>query len=262
MATVTVTGRTDTKERRRSKKDMEKRQNEEMEIDLLELFGVLIRKWKFLLLGLIIGGVLAGGYTWLQTPVYQSTAKLYVLSSTTSITSVADLQLGTELSTDFVEIAQSRPVIDAAIETLEADEGITLTRDEVHTMTTVSVKTDTRILSIAVQNEDPELACSLANALSEATADQMAAITKSDPPTTFERAEVEKEPMDNNLTRNTAVGALAGLIIMALIFVIPYLTNDKICTTEDVEKYLETGVLGTIPDMKGGYHSKNAKRKA
>ena len=138
MATVTVTGRTDTKERRRSKKDMEKRQNEEMEIDLLELFGVLIRKWKFLLLGLIIGGVLAGGYTWLQTPVYQSTAKLYVLSSTTSITSVADLQLGTELSTDFVEIAQSRPVIDTAIETLEADEGITLTRDEVHTMTSLS----------------------------------------------------------------------------------------------------------------------------
>ena len=85
----------------------------------------------------------------------------------------------------------------------------------------------------------------------------MAAITKSDPPTTFERAEVEKEPMDNNLTRNTAVGALAGLIIMALIFVIPYLTNDKICTTEDVEKYLETrrfgndsGYEGRIPQQK------------
>ena len=85
-AMVMDMARKDTEERRRSKKDMEKRQNEEMEIDLLELFGVLIRKWKFLLLGLIIGGVLAGGYTWLQTPVYQSTAKLYVLSSTTSRT--------------------------------------------------------------------------------------------------------------------------------------------------------------------------------
>lgn len=235
---------------------MDKRQNEEMEIDLLELFGVLIRKWKFLLLGLVVGGLLAGGYTWLKTPVYQSTAKLYVLSSTTSITSVADLQLGTELSTDFVEIAQSRPVIDTAIETVEEDEGITLTREEVQQMTEVSVKTDTRILSIAVENEDPELACVLANALSEATADQMAAITKSDPPTTFERAEVEQEPIDNGMTRNVGVGALAGLIIVALIFVIPYLTNDKIQTSEDVEKYLETGVLGMIPEQKSG------KRKA
>lgn len=238
---------------------MDKRQNEEMEIDLLELFGVLIRKWKFLLLGLIIGGVLAGGYTYMQTPVYESTAKLYVLSSTTSITSVADLQLGTELSSDFVEIAQSRPVIDTAIETVKEEEGVSLTREQVQAMTTVSVKEDTRILSIAVRSEDPELACDVANALSDATAEQMAEITKSDPPTTFERAEAEKDPIDNGMRKNAGVGALAGLLIMALIFVIPYLTNDKICTPEDVEKYLETGVLGMIPEARKGYHSRSGK---
>ena len=40
---------------------MKEHQNEEMEIDLLELFFHLLSKWKVLLLGLIIGAVVAGG---------------------------------------------------------------------------------------------------------------------------------------------------------------------------------------------------------
>lgn len=234
-------------------------QNEEIEIDLLELMKVLLRKWKFLLLGIIAGGVLAGGYTWLQPPVYQSTVQFYILPQSNSETiSSSDTQVGTALSSDFVEIAQSRTVIDAAIDAVEEERNVTLTREEVQNMTTISVKTDTRILDIVVQNEDAELAYLVADALSDATAEQIGRIMQTSPPTPFEEAEVETEPIDNNMTRNVGVGALAGLVIMALVFIIPYLTNDKIQTAEDVEKYLETGVLGMIPEQKSG---KSKRRK-
>lgn len=69
------------------------KEEKEMEIDLLSLFFYLIQKWKILLLGAIIGGILAEGMTLLKTPMYQSTSTLYMLSKTTSITSMADLQL-------------------------------------------------------------------------------------------------------------------------------------------------------------------------
>ena len=234
-------------------------QNEEIEIDLLELMKVLLRKWKFLLLGIIAGGFLAGGYTWLQPPVYQSTVQFYILPQSNSETiSSSDTQVGTALSSDFVEIAQSRTVIDAAIDAVEEERDATLTREEVQNMTTISVKTDTRILDIVVQNEDAELAYLVADALSDATAQQIGRIMQTSPPTPFEEAEVETEPIDNNMTRNIGVGALAGLVIMALVFIIPYLTNDKIQTAEDVEKYLETGVLGMIPEQKSG---KSKRRK-
>lgn len=234
-------------------------QNEEIEIDLLELIKVLLRKWKFLLLGIIAGGVLAGGYTWLQPAVYQSTVQFYILPQSNSETiSSSDTQVGTALSSDFVEIAQSRTVIDAAIDAVEEERNVTLTREEVQNMTTISVKTDTRILDIVVQNEDAELAYFVADALSDATAEQIGRIMQTSPPTPFEEAEVETEPIDNNMTRNVGVGALAGLVIMALVFIIPYLTNDKIQTAEDVEKYLETGVLGMIPEQKSG---KSKRRK-
>lgn len=235
--------------------------NQNEEIDLLELFMFLLKKWKLLLLGLILGGLLAGGYTYFQTPVYESQTMLFVLSKTTSITSVADLQLGTALSEDFVVIATSKPVIDTAIEEVEEEMGIVLTREDVDSMVTVTNMSDTRVLTISVISEDPELACVLANALTEATASQMASIMKSDPPTTVETAEVAQEPMDNGLKKNAAVGGLAGLLIIAVLVVIPYLLNDKIITVEDVEKYLETGVLGVIPLDKSQEYKPSKRRK-
>ena len=238
---------------------MRERQNEETQIDLLELFFLLLKKWKMLLLGLIVGAVVAGGVTYMKTPLYQSETMLYILSKTTSITSVADLQLGSALSSDFVVIATSKPVIDTAIETVKKEEGVTLTRDQVKKMVSVANKDDTRVLVITVTGEDPEIVCSLTNALAEATASQMADIMKSDPPTTVERAEVAKTPIDNGMTSNVAKGALVGFLIVAVLFVVPFILNDKIRTVDDVEKYLDTGVLGVIPLDKAQVYKKKNK---
>ena len=90
---------------------------EEMEIDLLELFHVLLRKVWLILICLVAGAVIVGGYTrFLITPQYSASATIYILSNTTSITSVADLQIGTELTGDFAEIARTRSVVNAVID--------------------------------------------------------------------------------------------------------------------------------------------------
>lgn len=106
------------------------KEENEMEIDLVSLFFYLIDKWKLLFLGAVVGVVLAGALVFFQTPMYESNSTLYVLSKTTSITSMADLQVGTELTSDFSVIATSKPVIDGAIKTLKKD-NIKLTRNEI-----------------------------------------------------------------------------------------------------------------------------------
>ena len=121
---------------------MKEHQNEEMEIDLLELFFHLLSKWKFLLLGLIVGAVVAGGATFLKAPVYESESMLFILSKTTSITSVADLQIGSTLSGDFALIAKSKPVLDTAIDQVKEETGKKLTRDEILKMLTVTNQDD------------------------------------------------------------------------------------------------------------------------
>ena len=180
------------------------KEEKEMEIDLLSLFFYLIQKWKILLLGAIIGGILAEGMTLLKTPMYQSTSTLYMLSKTTSITSMADLQLGSELSSDFTIIASSKPVVDAAVESLKEDKNITLTRGQIQNMLSVANKEDTRMLSITVTSDDPELSYEVADAVTTAAVAQMAAITQTDPPTIVEHPEVASSAMDNGMRKNLA----------------------------------------------------------
>ncbi len=224
-----------------------RKREEPVKIDLLELLSVLLRRWKMLLLGLLAGAFIAGGYTYMQPSQYQSSAQLFILSETTSITSLADIQLGSTLSTDFVEIAMSKPILDTVIEDVKEECGYTLTRAEVKNMVSVSVKEDTRILLFTATSTDAELSCVVTDSIMNATASQIAEIMKSDLPTTVEEAEVESVPLDNGMKENVAKGGMVGLIIMILIFTIPYLLNDKINSKEDVEKYLEEGVLAVIP---------------
>lgn len=242
---------------------MKENRNEEMEIDLIELFFHLLKRWKLLLLGLVVGAVLAGGATYIKTPIYQSSSMLYLVSSTSSSISsiLSELQVSSTMSSDFVVIATSKPVIDTAIETIKEDSGVTLTREQVQSMLTVTNDEDTHILTITVKGEEPQVVCDLANAVTEAVAAQMSYITKTDPPTTIETAEVAGEPLDNGMKQNTAKGAVVGFVIVAILLIIPFLLNDRIKGTEDVEKYLNTEVLGVIPlDKSQQYKDRHRKR--
>ena len=234
--------------------------DDEIEIDLVELFLYLVRHWKTILLGFIAGAVIAFGYTRVQEDTYESEAMLFVLSETTSITSVADLQIGSELSTDFVIVSTSKPVLDTVIEAVEEEMGIELTRSEVEEMYTVTNEEDTRILQFSAVTDDPELSYLICKTASEAAAAQMADIMQSDPPTTVESAEVPDEPVETSTTRTVAMGAIIGLVILAIIHIVRFLINDKIKSVEDIETYVEASVLGVIPVDKALTFSAQGKR--
>ena len=90
-------------------------QNEEIEIDILELFHALFKKWWLILIGGLTGAFVMGTITqFLITPQYESSAMLYVINKTTTVTTMADIQIGSALSSDFAVIATSKPVIDTA----------------------------------------------------------------------------------------------------------------------------------------------------
>ena len=96
--------------------------NEEMEIDLLQLFEALKKKIWVILAAMIIGGGLAGAYSkFVITPQYSSTAMMYILSKETTLTSLADLQIGSQLTKDYKILVTSRPVLEGVIETLGLD---------------------------------------------------------------------------------------------------------------------------------------------
>lgn len=219
--------------------------NDEIEIDLKALLFYIARRWWLLLICILAGAALALGATRLLiTPKYQSDAMIYILGKATSLTSVANIQLGDALSADFTVIAKSKPVLDGALEKLD---NYDLDRKELAEITTVENLTDTRILKISVTDPDAKLARDAANAIADQTAQQMAFIMQTDPPTTIEKAEAAKTPVSPSLKKNTMIGMLAGFVLAAGFATFRFLTNDRITSTEDLENSLGINTLAVLP---------------
>ena len=109
---------------RKSTNQTPSRNNQVDTIDLVELGRALLFHWKLILAAMVLCGGIAYIYCrFFVTPVFSSTAGLYVFSKSTSVTSLADLQIGSSLTKDYETVITSRPILDRVITrlNLEAD---------------------------------------------------------------------------------------------------------------------------------------------
>ena len=215
----------------------------------------MLKRWWLIIGCAVVFAAAAFGYTKLfVTPQYEASSMIYILSKTTSISSALDLQLGKQLTVDFETLATSRPVVEKVIDELGLD-------TEYETLVgsiTVSNPTDTQILKISARNSDPVLARDISNAMSDATAEQIAAVMVTDKPSTVEEAVVPRYPISPNVKKNTLIAGLAGALLVMAIILLGYLLDDRIKTEEDIVKYLELNALASIPLNRG---EKTPKKK-
>ena len=237
-------------------------QNDEIEIDLKELFFVLLSRIWAIILATALGLAAAAAYTTLlMKPVYTSTSILYVLTKTTSITSLSDIQMGTSLTQDYMVVIQSRPVLEKVIQNL----GLDMTVGELRENVTVNNPANTRFLEITVSNNDSYLAKKIVDELADVSAERMAEVMETQAPNIMDYGQIPENPSSPNLIKNSMIGAILGFIVACGIIVVMYLMNDTIKTSDDVEKYLGINTLGMIPLEEGvskrKTHGKDATAK-
>lgn len=218
-------------------------QNEDV-IDLLDLGRALLRRWWAIALCLVIGAVAAfGGTKLLITPQYTATSMIYILSESTSITSMADIQIGDSLAQDFMIIGKSRPVVEKVIKQLD----LNASYEAVASTIVFENPADSHILKISVTNPEPKLAADIANAMAEVTRAQIADVMGTDEPNTLEEAIVPVSPSSPNTMKNTMMGALLGAVLAAGLIIALYLMDDTIKDEDDVKKYLHMNTLAALP---------------
>lgn len=218
--------------------------DDEIEIDLLELFHVLLKNAWALILCMILGASVAyGGTKLLIIPQYEATSMIYILSKSTSISSYLDVQVGQQLTVDFETLATTRTVVENVINELDLD----TTYEQLSKNITVTNPSGTQILKIIVRNPDPVLAKDIANAMSEATANRIAEVMMTDKPSVADSAVTPDRPVSPNTVKNTAVGAMVGLLFAAIFILTRTLMDDTIVDRDDVTKYLGLTTLAAIP---------------
>lgn len=219
--------------------------DDEIEIDLLELFYALRHRWWAILLALVIGAGAAGVYTKkLIAPHYQSTSMVYVLSKETTLASLADLQIGSQLTKDYSVIIKSRPVLQEVIDKQNLD----LTTDELGEMITIDNPKDTRILSITVEDIEPMRAKAIVDEVTKSASNYIGDIMEMVPPKVIEDGVVAVKPSSPSVKKNAAVGGLGLAVLVCGLICLKTVLDDTIKSEEDIERYLGLSVLAVIPD--------------
>lgn len=235
--------------------------NDEVEIDLREIFGLLIDKLAIIVLAAILGAAIAFTYTkFLVSPVYQSKTQVYVTNNkltTTDQINVNDLQSSNYLTKDYMILVKSNPVLDKVI----ADLGLKMSTSELAGKIHVSTPTDTRILTIAVNDTDPIMAKKIADAVREASKAQIQAVMGIETVNTVEEAKLPENPVSPNTKMNVLIGFILGFVIAVALVIIRFMLDDSIKAQEDVEKYLGLSVLGLIPEFENSDSKKKKKKK-
>jgi capsular polysaccharide biosynthesis protein len=234
------------------------RTNKAEEIDLLDLFFALKAKIVPILIATVLGGLISFAYTYFMvTPMYQSTASMLVLSKETTLTSLADLQLGTSLTNDYKVLAVSRPVLEKVV----ADTGIPLSYGQLAGRISINNPSSSRILEFTVTYEDPDKAAEIVNDLAKVASSYISEQMEVVPPNIFEEGIPATSPSSPSYTRNVAMGAILGMMLVCGIVILLELLDDTIKDEEDVQKYLGLSVLAAVPDRKDYINAKTRKKR-
>ena len=218
-----------------------------IEIDLKEIFGVLMNKlWLIMLCGILTGIIGFCCSYFLITPQYQSTTKVYILNKQNGDNvTYSDLQMGTTLTKDYKELIKSRNVLETVIENCEMDEKYGSLADRV----LVETISDTRIIAITVEDPNPEMARYLADEIREVAAGHIKQVMDIEAVNVAEEANLPESPSSPSVMKWTALGLLLGMCLCAGVILLKFLLDDTVKTSEDVEKYLGLSTLAMIPVM-------------
>ncbi len=235
-----------------------KSNSDEIEIDVRELFEILVRKWVLILtVGILAAVTTMAGTKFFVEPQYESVTKMYVLNrqNANSLT-YTDLQTSLMFSQDFAEIIKSRTVMENAIKDLNLDMQVAQLSRKID----VSTTTNTRIVTIKITDTDPQRARDLADAIREAAAERIRVVMNYEAVNVVDVANLPSAPVGPSVLKNGIIGGILGCLLVIGVLCQAYVVNDTIQTPEDVERYLGLSTLGEIPLDENGKKSKKKKK--
>ena len=223
-------------------------QDEIMEIDWQDLFGLLLHRIWIICLAAIVTGV-AGFMVsfFLITPQYESTTSIYISTNKQNEKTMtySDAQLATQLTKDYEELIVGRYVLERVIKLYELDENYESLKNRVQVTNT----SDTRIINITVKDPNPQNAQIIANSIRDIASEHIKTVTDVEAVNVADEANLPNEPAEPSVPKWTLLGAFIGAALALGAIVLRYLLDDTIKSAEDVEKYLELSTLALIPDF-------------
>lgn len=231
-------------------------------ISLKELFQTLKKRLALIIIIAALATVTSGivSYFFL-TPIYQSSTQILVNKSKSEeeVYNYNEVQTNLQLINTYNVIIKSPAILDKVIK----QEKLNMSAGALNELITVGSEQDSQVVNITVQNEDPQKAADIANAIAKTFQTEISKIMNVDNVTIITQAQIGENPspIEPKPVLNMAIALVVGLMAgIGIAFLLEYLDN-TIKTEQDIENQLSLPVLGAITtiNMEGELNTKAKK---
>lgn len=221
---------------------------EEQVISISEIFEALKKRWILIvsitLVATLISGILS---FFVIKPTYEASTKVFVGKEESSLEgyNTNDIQMYQKLLQTYAETIKTNEVIQAAINNTNADLSVKDVKDSL----TVTPIADTQILQIKYKNNDPEVAKSILENITNEFVILSKELVPNGNVRVIEAVQLPEDPVAPNKKMNIAIAFLLGLMVsVGLVFLLEYIDN-TFKTKENLERELSIPVVGLIPSF-------------
>lgn len=246
----------------------------DMEIDLREIFYLLLSRLPFILLLTVIGTIAGFSVAKFAMPLkYTSSVSIYVNNANENAVqeqdraNAADIQASKALASTYIVILNDDIVYEEVsrmlfeeydIRDLEKVFSISyndsepyITPGQIRSLVSISAVNDTEVIQITATTENASLSAAICTDIAAVAPDLLTRVTKAGSVETIGTAKVPSGPSAPNVKKITAMGFLMGAVVAVAVVIISYLLDTRIKTAEDFKKrFSEIPVLAEIPDLK------------
>lgn len=224
-------------------------------MDVAQFLRALRAHWLLVLILVTFGGALAGTYSWLQTPLYRTTAQLFISISGGGDTGAADLNQGGTFAErrvrSYTNMVDSPDVTAKVINDL----ALPYTTEELARNVTASSPLNTVLLNITVIDPSPERARDIANAIAvefthyitdlETPTGDLVSPVKA---TVTKPAVLPRAPISPNTKLNVALGIIVGLAAGGVIAALRFKLDKTIHGRREITEVADAAIVGEVAD--------------
>ncbi|MBO5561461.1 MAG: polysaccharide biosynthesis tyrosine autokinase [Firmicutes bacterium] len=255
-------------------------ENKEIEIDLLELAGVLLSRISVIITFSLLFGLLALCIASFYLPEkYSSYTTMYVKNVNEearmeqSVT-LNELNASKSLLSTYIAVLQSDAVMDQIGERLlklytvneisavfPVDESGSVNTNAIKSSLSMASVEDTEVLKISAKTTSPEVSADVCRIIAEIAPDFLIRVVGAGSVEVIDPAKVNYRRVEPNIKKMTVLGCLLGLIASAGVIILLYLLDNSVKSTDELKKRFDKAIIGEVYNFSQEKGEKQKKTK-
>lgn len=217
--------------------------NDEVQIDLSELFKLIKKHLKLIIIFMLVGVIIASSYTTFMVEKKYSSQGTVLLKAKVVDGTIDSTQLNSNNSmiANYIKLLQGNNIQDKIAKNLDISAGV------VRSALKISNTQDTQIIEIGAITTNPGLSKRIVDETISVFTDTVKEMLDISNIIIVDNAEINTSAVSPSIKKNMLLGAIAGMVISLGYILLTYLLDSKIKNGETAEQVLNLPVLGAVP---------------